>query len=70
MMQKQWTDTFIALMMETASISETSVNLYQTTQHNNPQDSHLYTRRRENPKSHPDRENIYWTETPAPSCTK
>jgi hypothetical protein len=30
-------------MMETASISETSVNFYQTTWRNNPEDSHLYT---------------------------
>jgi hypothetical protein len=28
-------------MMETASISETSLNLYNTTRHKNPQDSHL-----------------------------
>jgi hypothetical protein len=31
----------IALMMEAASISETSVNFYQTTQRYNPEDSHL-----------------------------
>jgi hypothetical protein len=31
----------IALMMEAASTSETSVNFYQTTQRNNPEDSHL-----------------------------
>jgi hypothetical protein len=30
-----------ALMMEASSTSETSVNLYQTTQHNIPEDSHL-----------------------------
>jgi hypothetical protein len=30
-----------ALMMEAASTSETSVNFYQTTQRNNPEDSHL-----------------------------
>jgi hypothetical protein len=42
----------IALMMEAASTSETSVNFYQTTRRNNPEDSHLYTRRRENLKSH------------------
>jgi hypothetical protein len=41
-----------ALMMEAASTSETSVNLYQTTRCNNPADSHLHTRRRENLKSH------------------
>jgi hypothetical protein len=42
----------IALMMEAASTSETSVNFYQITRHNNPEDSHLHTRRRENLKSH------------------
>jgi hypothetical protein len=31
----------IALMMEAASTSETSVNFYQITRRNNPQDSHL-----------------------------
>jgi hypothetical protein len=33
----------IALMMEAASTSETSVNFYQTARHNNPEDSHLHT---------------------------
>jgi hypothetical protein len=42
----------IALMMEAASTSETSVNLYQTTRRNYPEDSHLHTRHRENLKSH------------------
>jgi hypothetical protein len=42
----------IALMMEAASTSETSVNFYQTTWRNNPEDSHLHTRRLENLKSH------------------
>jgi hypothetical protein len=42
----------IALMMEAASTSEMSVNFYQTTRRNNPADSHLCTRRRENFKSH------------------
>jgi hypothetical protein len=37
-------------MMETASASEKSVN-YQTTRHNNPEDSHFHTRYRENLKS-------------------
>jgi hypothetical protein len=32
----------IALMMEEASTSETSVNFYQSTRRNNPQDSHLH----------------------------
>jgi hypothetical protein len=31
----------IALVMEAARISETSVNFYQTTRCNNPEDSHL-----------------------------
>jgi hypothetical protein len=31
----------IALMMEAVSTSETSVNFYQITQRNNPEDSHL-----------------------------
>jgi hypothetical protein len=39
-------------MTEAASISETSVNFHQTTRRNNPEDSHLRTRRRENLKSH------------------
>jgi hypothetical protein len=34
--------------MEAESTSETSVNFYQTTRRNNPDDSHLHTRRREN----------------------
>jgi hypothetical protein len=38
--------------MEAASTSETSVNFYQATRRNNPDDSHLHTRRRENHKSH------------------
>jgi hypothetical protein len=42
----------IALMMEAASTSKTSVNFYQTTWCNNPEDSQLHTRRRENLKSH------------------
>jgi hypothetical protein len=41
-----------ALMMEAANTSETPVNFYQTIRHNNPEDSHLRTRRRENLKSH------------------
>jgi hypothetical protein len=42
----------IALMMEAANTSEMSVNICQTTQRNNPEDSHLHTRRRENLKYH------------------
>jgi hypothetical protein len=41
----------IALMMEAASTSETSVNVYQTTRRYNPEDSHLHTRRRETSRS-------------------
>jgi hypothetical protein len=40
------------MMMEAASTSETSVNFYQTTRLNNPEDNYLYTHRRENLKSH------------------
>jgi hypothetical protein len=38
----------IALMMEAASTSETSVNFYQTTLRYNPEGSYLCTHRREN----------------------
>jgi hypothetical protein len=37
-----------------ASTSEMSVNFYQTTRRNNPEDRHLHTCRREILKSHPD----------------
>jgi hypothetical protein len=40
--------SIIALMMEATSTSETSENFYQT-RCNKPEDSQLYTRRRENP---------------------
>jgi hypothetical protein len=43
--------SIIALIMEAARTSETSVNYYQTTQRYNPEDSHLRTHRRENLKS-------------------
>jgi hypothetical protein len=36
--------------MEAVSTSETSVNFYHSTRRNNPEDSHLHTRRRENLK--------------------
>jgi hypothetical protein len=42
----------IALMMETASTSETSVNYYQTTWHNHPEDSHHLTCCHENLECH------------------
>jgi hypothetical protein len=38
----------IALMTGAKSTSETSVNVYQTTRRNNPEDSHLHTRRLKN----------------------
>jgi hypothetical protein len=38
-------------MMEAITSSKTSVNFYQTTCHNIPEDSHLHTRRRENLKT-------------------
>jgi hypothetical protein len=34
--------SIIAPMMEAANTSETSVNFYQTTRRNNPEDSHLH----------------------------
>jgi hypothetical protein len=39
-------------MIAAASISETSVNFYQTAGRNNPEESHSHTRRLENLKSH------------------
>jgi hypothetical protein len=42
----------IALMMETARISETSVDIYLTTRQHIPEDSKLHTRRLKNLKSH------------------
>jgi hypothetical protein len=44
--------SIIALMMEAARTSETSVNFYQNALHYNPEDSHLHARRRGNLKSH------------------
>jgi hypothetical protein len=41
-------------MMEAVSTPETSVNVYQTTRCNIPEDRHLHTRRLENLKSHHD----------------
>jgi hypothetical protein len=38
----------VALMMETVSTSETSVYIYQTTERNIPEDSHLHIYRRKN----------------------
>jgi hypothetical protein len=47
-----------AMMMEAAKTSETSVNFYQTTQRQNPEDTILHTRRRENLKCHLSYENF------------
>jgi hypothetical protein len=44
----------VALIMEAVSSSEMSVIIYQTTQHNIPEDNHLHTRR-QNLKSHQSR---------------
>jgi hypothetical protein len=41
-----------ALVMGVASTSGTSVNFYQTTRRNIPEDSHLHTRRREKLEVH------------------
>jgi hypothetical protein len=48
-----YTMRLIALMKEAASSSETSVNFYQTTRRDIPEDSHIHNRRRENLKSQP-----------------
>jgi hypothetical protein len=42
----------VALMVERASTSETSVNFYQTTRRKNPEDCSLHIRRREILNSH------------------
>jgi hypothetical protein len=42
----------IALMMVAASTSETSVNFYQTTRRNNPEDSHLQSNKLTGPYKH------------------
>jgi hypothetical protein len=42
----------IAMMMEAISFSKTSVSIYQTTRSSIAEDSHFYTRRRENVKCH------------------
>jgi hypothetical protein len=41
----------MAMMMESASTFQTSVDFYQTTWRNKPEDSHFHARRRENLKS-------------------
>jgi hypothetical protein len=44
--------TLVALMMEAANTSKTSIYFYQTTRRNIPEDSPLHTRRLENMKFH------------------
>jgi hypothetical protein len=39
-------------MKEAANTPETSASFYQTTRRNNPEDSHIHTRGRENTKFH------------------
>jgi hypothetical protein len=51
-------ELYVALMIEAASTSEMSVNFYQTTRRNNPEKSHLHTRRRENLKFHNSKRNV------------
>jgi hypothetical protein len=46
------TVSIIALTMEAVRTSETSVNVYQTSRRNMPEDSHLRAHRRKNLKSH------------------
>jgi hypothetical protein len=41
-----------AMMMEAAITSKKSLNLYETTRRNNPEDSHIHTPYHENLKSH------------------
>jgi hypothetical protein len=41
-----------ASIIRAVSTSDMLVNFYQTTKHNNPEDHHLHTHRRENLKSH------------------
>jgi hypothetical protein len=44
----------IALIMEAANTFSKSVNSYETTRRNNPEDGHLHTRHRENLESQSD----------------
>jgi hypothetical protein len=49
--QPTFRERLIALMMEAVSTSETSVNFYETTRCNIPEDRHLRSSRRQNLKS-------------------
>jgi UDP-N-acetylmuramyl pentapeptide phosphotransferase/UDP-N-acetylglucosamine-1-phosphate transferase len=44
---------FIALILKSVSTSETSVNFYETTRRNIPEDTHLYILGHESLKAHP-----------------
>jgi hypothetical protein len=48
------TASTIRVKMEATNISETTVNFYQTTCRNVPEDKRLHTRRHENPTTHLD----------------
>jgi hypothetical protein len=50
-----------AVMIEAASTTETSVNVYQTTRCYNSEDSHLHTRRRENLKYYKTKIGYYFS---------
>jgi hypothetical protein len=52
MCKKKLRMRLIAMMMEAASTSETSVDIQLRTRQYIPEDSELHTRRRENLKSH------------------
>jgi hypothetical protein len=49
----------LTLMMDAVSASEMSVIIYQTTQCNIPEDSHLYMHCHENLKSYQGRQNYF-----------
>jgi hypothetical protein len=55
---RRYAYALIALMMEAANTSETSVNFYPTTRRNTPEDSLFHTRRRENLKSHYEKKKL------------
>jgi hypothetical protein len=56
--------SLIAMMVEAVSTSEMSVNFYDTTRRNIPEDNQLHTRRRENLKSHSNILYVLLTNTP------
>jgi hypothetical protein len=60
----------ITLTMEAARISETSVNIYQTTRRKIPEDSHLHSRRHENQKSHTQTTGVSYIAYKTPSVPR